>query len=317
MSRSQFQAYLKSVECGSLTGAARALGYTQSGITHLLNTMEKELGMKLLVREKSGAYPTAEGLEMMPFIQDVTAAYDNLDRKAEELKHLDSGLVRVGGFSSVTLKWLPGILAEFQKNHSGINVVVKHGTDEENYRWLKEGKTDCAFVTEITDTPFDVFALAKDPLVVILPKEHELAAKQRIDREDLMTYPYIKLMDGNLYEVEEVARVFSREDIQPKVKYEEVDDNAVIAMVAAGLGISMLPKLSTRGSENMVEIRPTEFEASRNIGIAVKNGARMTGAVEEFIRTVMSWVSRDRIYGQSLQVEELSLIRRKNKGEKV
>ena len=81
MSISQYQAFLKTIELGNLTRAAEDLGYTQSGITHLLNSLESDCNLKLLVREKSGAYATADGEELMPYFEEICQSYDNLYRK--------------------------------------------------------------------------------------------------------------------------------------------------------------------------------------------------------------------------------------------
>ena len=78
MSISQYQAFLKTIELGNLTRAAEDLGYTQSGITHLLNSLESDCNLKLLVREKSGAYATADGEELMPYFEEICQSYDNL-----------------------------------------------------------------------------------------------------------------------------------------------------------------------------------------------------------------------------------------------
>ena len=78
MSISQYQAFLKTIELGNLTRAAEDLGYTQSGITHLLNSLESDCNLKLLVREKSGAYATADGEEIMLYVEAVWESYDIL-----------------------------------------------------------------------------------------------------------------------------------------------------------------------------------------------------------------------------------------------
>ncbi|MBF1150623.1 MAG: LysR family transcriptional regulator, partial [[Eubacterium] sulci] len=85
MSISQYQAFLKTIELGNLTRAAEDLGYTQSGITHLLNSLESDCNLKLLVREKSGAYATADGEELMPYFEEICQSYDNLYRKLNDI----------------------------------------------------------------------------------------------------------------------------------------------------------------------------------------------------------------------------------------
>ena len=123
MSLSQYQAFLKTIELGNLTRAAEDLGYTQSGITHLLNALEEKCDLKLIVREKSGAYATADGEEMMPYFQDICSAYDSMQTKLNEIHRLESGLIRISTFTEIgkECKVLEGIVLTLDNIASGID----------------------------------------------------------------------------------------------------------------------------------------------------------------------------------------------------
>lgn len=292
MSISKYEAFIKSIELGSLTGAAADLGYTQSGITHLLNSLEEECGMKLIVRKKSGACATAEGEQMLPYFREVIRAYEGMKEKSEQLRSLESGLVRVLTFSSVAAHWLPDIIARFHEAHPGIEIRLFFGSHEDLVNWFDEGKIDLGFVAAQQLSDVNTYELASDPMVVIAPKEHELARKGVVSADDLMRYPFIKLMDGNVNAAEEVEQLLHSQGITPHVAYEQMDDAAMIAMVERGLGISVMPALSVMDSRDRVAVLPMDFPAERRIGIEVRDKKKLTPAVELFVRFVVSWARR-------------------------
>ena len=116
MSIQKYKAFLKTVECGSFTEAAKELDYSQSGISRMIGDLENEWSMTLLERDRSGICLTSDGLKILPHVQSVCSEYDKLMFKIDELKGLDYGLIRIGTFSSVATHYLPKIIMEFQQH---------------------------------------------------------------------------------------------------------------------------------------------------------------------------------------------------------
>ena len=127
MSISQYEAFLKTIELGSLTKAAESLGYTQSGISHMLNALENECGLKLLVRDRSGVRITSDGQQLLPYFQGICNGQHDLSQKINEIHRLESGLVRVGTFTSVSAQWLPGMIKRFREDYPKIKFELLHG----------------------------------------------------------------------------------------------------------------------------------------------------------------------------------------------
>ena len=86
MSVTKYQIYLKTVELGSFTAAARALNFTQSGVSHAIGSLEEELGVTLLVRSHGGVTPTADGRALAPYFQEMCALSHRLEQHAEDLR---------------------------------------------------------------------------------------------------------------------------------------------------------------------------------------------------------------------------------------
>lgn len=291
MSISQYQAFLKTIELGNLTRAAEDLGYTQSGITHLLNSLESDCNLKLLVREKSGAYATADGEELMPYFEEICQSYDNLYRKLNDIHRLESGLIRISTFTSVSVQWLPSIIAKFEKDYPLVRFELLHGSDIESEDWVRSGRVDCAFMSLSEETPFVTYPLHKDPMVAVVPADHPLAVEEKIAIDDLVKYDYIKLNDSSFSDVSEIAEVFNKHKVKPNVRFAEMNDYAVVAMVEKGLGVTLLPQMIVEKTSRNIAIRPLVSGEQRTLGIAVKNQNHLTASTKEFIKYTQEWVS--------------------------
>ena len=113
MSITKYQIFLKTAACGSFSKAAEAMNFTQSGISHAVSALESELGVTLLSRNRGGVVLTADGRTILPQIEKLCAAHHAMMQTVESLKGMDSGLVKIAAFSSVSSQWLPRILKSF------------------------------------------------------------------------------------------------------------------------------------------------------------------------------------------------------------
>ena len=105
MANQKYEAFLKVAETGSFKQAALELGYTQAGVSYLVSALERELDLPLFVRDYGGARLTADGAELLPWVRSVRADERRLETRVAELKHLASGVVRVGAFTSTAIQW--------------------------------------------------------------------------------------------------------------------------------------------------------------------------------------------------------------------
>ena len=99
MDSEKFHALLKAIECGSLTGAAEELGYTQAGLTHMMNRLEKEIGDSLLQRTKLGVKLSPDGKDLLPYIKNFTDAASALDTAIGNIKADDNKVIRIAAYS--------------------------------------------------------------------------------------------------------------------------------------------------------------------------------------------------------------------------
>lgn len=289
MSNQKYDAFLKVAETGSFKQAAHDLGYTQAGISYLVSTLERELDVPLFVRDYGGAHLTAEGADLLPWVQNVCNSERQLEMRLAELKHLESGIVRVAAFTSTAIQWFPGIAKRFLAQHPGIDLQLICVDDEDELEeavW--RGDADCGFFVYPIKHDLHAVPLRKDPLLVVLPPDHPLADAPFVPREALAEEPYIRLKSGTSSEME---TLFRANDVEPNVRFTIDSDYAVMSMVSAGLGFSVLADLILRDAPFPLAVKQPEVETSREIAIALRSLETASTATRAFLDVTQAWIA--------------------------
>lgn len=280
MNIQKYMAFIRTVEYGSFTKAAEILNYSQSGISRMINDLEKEWGVSLLERGRSGVRLTSDGLKLLPFAKNVCNEYQKLQVQIDELNGLQSGLIRIGTFSSVATHWLPNIIKEFQKDYPNIDYELLLGDYTEIENWILEGRVDCGFLRLPTLPEFDTIFLEQDKLLVVLPENHPLADCIKFPIKSLCDYPFMLLEKGAKAEISEI---FERCNILPQIHFTTWDDYAIMSMVESGLGISILPQLILQRTPYHIISKELEIPAYRKIGLAIRSKKGTSLAVKRFL----------------------------------
>lgn len=280
MNIQKYQAFIKTVEQGSFTKAAETLGCSQSGISRMIHDLETEWQISLLERSRAGVRLTSEGLKLLPHAKRVCEEYQKLQMQVDELNGLETGLIRIGTFSSVATHWLPNIIKEFQKDYPNIDYELLLGDYTEIERWILEGRVDCGFLRLPTCPELEMIFLEQDQLRVILPKDHRFADCDRFPVQALCDDPFMLLEKGAKAEVSEI---FERNHLTPKVHFTTWDDYAIMSMVESGLGISILPELILKRVPYSIVAKELDVPAYRDIGVALRDTKTASLAVTRFL----------------------------------
>ena len=281
MNIQKFMAFVKTVEFGSFTKAAESLSYTQSGVSRMINDLEKEWRVSLLERDRSGVRLTSDGLRLLPLAKRVCEDYQKLQMQVDDLNGLQSGLIRIGTFSSVATHWLPKIIQKFQQDYPGIDYDLQLGYYPDIERWIADGSVDCGFLRLPTNPEFETIELQKDKLLVVLPENHPFAAAEKFPVAELCNYPFMMLEKGASAEISEI---FERNGISPRVHFTTLDDYAVMSMVERGLGISILPELILQRVPYRIVTKELDVPAYRTISLALRDKKTASLAVKKFLK---------------------------------
>lgn len=279
----KYMALVKAVEYGSFTKAAAALGYSQSGISRMIGDLESEWGVTLLERGRAGVSLTSDGLKLMPQIQRICNEQNLLQAKVEELHDMQSGIIRIGTFSSVATHWLPRMIQVFREDYPKIDYEILLGDYTEIECWILEGRVDFGFLRLPPIAKLETTFLWEDRLLVVLPHDHPLASCDSFPIKELENFPFMLLEKGAKAEI---SALFSQHGITPRVNFTTWDDYAIMSMVESGLGISILPELILQRIPYKVLTKELEQPAFRRIGIATRRGHSITFAAKRFLEYV-------------------------------
>lgn len=276
----RYIALQKIIELNSFTKAAEALGYTQSAISQMIASLEEELSIKLLYRSRVGAKLTIEGQELYPFIERTILQYRAMQEKANEIKGLDTGIIRIGTITSVTCHWLPQLIKGFQILYPNVQFVFHQGDYTSIQEWIKIGAVDFGFVTPAAVTGMETKVIKSGRMLAILPENHPLSSREVIRLDDIAKEPFILLEEGHY---NETLEAFQSCGLEPNIKFTIHDDYAIMTMVEADLGVSILAELILRGANHNIAIRPIDPPIFRISAIGYKDKNSLPIASKYFI----------------------------------
>ena len=278
MNIQKYQALVTTVELGSFTAAAEKLQYSQSGISRMIADLEREWNITLLERNKNGISLTSDGAMLLPYAKSLLKEFEKMQLQIKDMQGFESGLIRIGTFSSVATHWLPKIIKQFQKDYPGIDYELLMGDYAEIEEWIREGRVDCGFLRLPTSSEFDVISLHQDQLMAVIPEDHPYAEAESFPFAELEKAPFMLLKRGGKTEI---SAILEKYNIHPKVKFTTWDDYAVMSMVESGLGISILPELILKRMTYKVVVKPLEIPAFREIGFVLKDKNTASLAVKK------------------------------------
>lgn len=256
MSNIKYLAYLKTVEFHSLTKAANLLGYTQPGISHMITSLEQELGFPLLIRAKDGVYPTDEGQQLLYYMRQIVNNETMLKDLANQINGIETGSIRIGVFSSTSTQWVPGLLQKFTALHPNIRVQIIEGTTIELQNLFSENYLDLGLMSDPAPEGFEFIPLMQDPILAIIPQEGA---------------------------DEDIWRVLDPEKLIPDIRYRIKGDATILAMVANGLGVGLFPKLAILLTNQKILTKPLTTGCTRTLGVVIRSSKYASPAVKEFL----------------------------------
>ncbi len=287
MTLKQYNAFITSVEEGSFSKASEKLNVTQSGITHLINDLESELGFSLMTRNKGGIKLTHEGKKIFPLMKNIVIQDKKLYEFTQKIKGNYSNKINIATFTSVAVNWLPSIINGFKQKFPSVEITFTNGGYSEIKNALNGGASDIGFINLSANDNFKCFPLVKDEMLAILPIDHHLAKLDAIDVKHFETESVISLGDKT---DNDSRAVFENSNVNPNIKYRTTDDYAMISMVKNNLGICIEPELLLSGNETGVKVLPLFPPAYRTIALAVPYENLENPIVISLIDYILEWV---------------------------
>lgn len=287
MSTRKFETFIKIVELGNITKAAVELGYSQSAISHVVSSLENELNIKLLIRDRQGVRLTNEGVELFPTIKKIVQEKKNLLNQISELQNLENGIIHVGAFISTLLHFVPQLIKSFTAIYPKVQFMVSHGGYQEIEELICEGAIDCGFICLPASQNIETIPLFKDRLLAVFPEgtrpEEERFPIKDIEHESLIMQKEME------YEVLDMLKDYN---LTADIKYSSDFEYSMLPMVENGLGMCILPELLLQDTPYKLSIKELDPPAFRTIGIAYHNDF-ISPAARRFLDHVKQHFSYD------------------------
>ena len=287
MDSKKLEVLVTAADLGSFTKASEVVGYTQSGLTHMMDALEKEIGFPLLQRNHSGIQLTEQGVQLMPAIREFLRANANLENQIKAVAEQKTEVIRIAAYASIAMHWMPEILYRFRRLCPEVNVdlrMVDHAL--EPFELLENGQTDVIFASRQNYSCCDWGPLYQEKMLAILPKSYPLQGdvfplRDFVGQEFIM--PYGKFDNDVRAALEPVG-------IRLKAQPARVDDETVIRMVGKGLGVSMMAELMIRGSTSDVRCVPVDPPAVRELGMGTHVRKKETESIRKLKDCVLQFI---------------------------
>ncbi|WP_461016223.1 LysR family transcriptional regulator [Streptomyces daliensis] len=289
-------------DVGTVTATAEALFMTPSAVSQQLSALSKQLGVPLLEAQGRRVRLTPAAALVLRHAEAVFAQLERADADLAGYLRGEVGRVRVGAFSTAVPALVVPAVRALREEHPGLTVSVREAEAAEAYGMLAEGAVDLALslaahAPTARDPRFTGFVLHADPLDIALPAGHPLAGKSGLRLAELADEPWIFGHSGPWSEI--TTTVCETAGFAPEQAHTAADWSAILAMVGAGMGVALLPRMATaeRGTGSLraesaarVAVRVLEHDRPRrHVVAAVRRGAEEwpgLGRVIEALRNV-------------------------------
>lgn len=276
----KFELFADVAETKNFTKSGDRMGYTQSGVSHILKSLETEIGFPLFIRTKQGVSLTKNAEMLLPLVHSLLAINENLEQTISDINGLDAGQLTIASFASISIHWLPEIVHRFQETYPGITITLLEGGTDEIVGWVEDSIADFGFMSAMNTKSLEWISMRDDPLMAVLPKDYPPPENGVFKVTDFQDQPFIITATGTDYDVH---LALNQANITPQIKFTSKEDRAIVSMVANKLGFSILPKLVLKDLEQRVQVLPLEPYSYRNLGIAVKSRKNMSPAARKFL----------------------------------
>lgn len=244
----------------SFSAAADALSYSQSSVSQAVATLEAEMGVTLIERDRRGLRPTPAGSALVAHADGILARLEAAENEVAAIAGLRAGRLRIASFPTAGATLMPLAIATFRASHPGVEVTLAEGEPEEIVPRLRGGEFDLALLYEFSRTSEKLgpgmrrVALLEDPMHIALPQGHRLAEKQNLRLGDLRNESWIQTSASSPC-ARHVVRSCHEAGFEPTVSFESDDFQTVQGLVAAGVGVALIPALALSSVREDISIR--------------------------------------------------------------
>lgn len=265
--------------------AATALGMAQPPLSQRVKAIEAELGVPLFERTTRRVRLTAAGTEFVAGARTALSAVDGATRRARAVGRGEAGHLAIGMVGSALAPPLPAIVRAFRTRYPDVVLHFTVRPTAEQLAGLRADELDVGFVRpplpgrdrDLQD--LELIPVSREPLVAVLPVEHRLAKRRRIPVDLLADEPFVRFprdLGPGLFD--EISALCRRGGFEPRVAQEAVQLQTIVGLVAAGCGVTIVPRSPTLARPEVAFVPLTPATRPIDLALVVRREARSPAA---------------------------------------
>ena len=243
----QLEGFIAAAREGSVGRAARQLHISQPALTARLQALERELDIQLFIRTPQGVRLSEAGQTFLPHAQDAVNAISRATRLVEDLRHTSGGQLALATAPGLSTYVLPPLLKRFRAAYPAVRISVRTGHPEEVLELVLRDEAQLGFGCDVVHPEIDAIPLCADQLVLAVAPSHRLAGHTSVEPKELAQEQVIMFRTSSFGDV--LAQVFRRAGVSADGVMELDSLDAAKRMVAAGVGVALLPRVAIEKDE--------------------------------------------------------------------
>lgn len=290
----QLMYFIKVARKQHVTQAAEELHVAQSAVSRQIHQLEEELGVQLFLQKGRNLQLTSAGRLFLNRVEGIVADLDRAVSEIHEFLNPEAGEIRIGFPHSLGIHLLPSVVAEFRKDHPNVKFKLRMGTYNSLIQDVMKGEIDLAFISPLPSNHDHVSGelLLTEELLAILPSSHPLAEHQSIRLEQLKDESFV--MFSEAYSLRRIVmEACQKVGFTPKVGFEGEETDTIRGLVAAGMGVALLPEMALNEISQLMpaKVHVSEPHVTRTIGLIRRTGEKLPLVAEVFQRFLFEYMA--------------------------
>lgn len=282
----QLEYFLEAARQRSFTRAAGRLNLAQAALSEQMRKLEAGLGAKLFNRGRQATTLTPAGETLKLHAEALLTQAASARRAVGELVAMKGGRLAVAAIPSVSACLLPAVVAAFRRRHPQVELALHEGTSEAVAQWVESGRSELGVVQlPAPGDAFEITPLLDEPFVLLVPKGHPLARRRRPALAGLAKEPFV-FYKGRARDVAQAA--CRAAGFEPRTACESGELETIRSLVAADLGVALLPELAARGAgAGCAVVRLGGAPLRRSVALLQRRGQELSPAAQSFRRLLL------------------------------
>lgn len=284
----QLRYFLEVAKQKSITRAAEVLHISQPALSKMIKGLEEELGMALIVRTNKTSSVTDTGMIVMEYAQKIISQFDEMETTINDMTNLNKGSIHIGIPPIIGSLYFPKIIAEFHHKYPNVEINIREYGAAKVVKSVDEGLFELGVaVLPVDDDVFNIYPIVQDEMKLLVHRQHHLADTETVHLKELQDEDFIFYHeDFALHDI--MWKKFIQQGFEPKVLFKSSQWDFMSEMVAAKLGITILPdSICNRVQNDQVKILNLVPSTPWNLAVITKKGRYISNAGRRFIEFIV------------------------------